>query len=114
MLRALIEPRQELARACGHIGGFVILARKGFHGLPRVEPHDGDELHLAPERAAEQPYAAVTLDALRRDTGEDLRLEESLVGVRIVRRRPAVPDAGDHLAPFTVRSWPRGHRTPRS
>jgi hypothetical protein len=50
--------------------------------------------------------AAIPGDALRGDPGEDLFSQQAFVGIGVLARRPAMPDAADHAS--TPLSKPAG------
>src|ERR1700741_2994504 len=112
MARPQIEAGEHLPRLVRHIGRLVILALEVLHRLEAVEAHLGDELHLLAEVAAEQLNAAIAGDVLRRDTWENLRLEDIFTAVGIPRHRPAVPYADDHRLHLPQRHRDRPYDLP--
>jgi hypothetical protein len=84
MLGTLVEPCQQLSRHRGHVRPLVIFARKLPHRLERVEPHNGDELHLSVVKgSAEELNPSVSWDLLVGDPREDLLLQQMLISLRV-------------------------------
>src|SRR4051794_5730608 len=98
VLGTLVEPREESPRLRRDDRCFIVLPREGADGRDGIEAHDRDEFHLGLQAPAEEldPLEAGDLTLL--DTQEDLMPEERLVGVRVFRFRPAMPDSTDHLS----------------
>jgi hypothetical protein len=97
MLRPLVVSCQDFPRFGGYVGALVLFARELPDGLPRVKPHNGDELHLVVlDRPSKELDSSVAGDIFGSDAWENLFLEQVLVLVRVLGRRPPVPDSADH------------------
>src|SRR5216117_174524 len=99
----LIEAAQELPCLGGHDRDLVVLACEGPDGVERLEQRQCRELHAVREVPAEQIRARVSVHPM--DAGEDLRLEERFVGVRVLAGRGTVPQSSDHWIILTGGLW---------
>src|SRR5829696_9098470 len=98
MLGTPVEPGEQGPRLGRDYRHLVILPGKAANRFDRVEPHDGDEFHFRIQAAAEELDLAEAGDLTALDALEDLVPEKRLVGVSILRGRPAMPDPTDHLS----------------
>src|SRR3954467_14334611 len=96
MGRTFVEAEQELARFGRHDRTLIVLSGEGADVQQRVKPHDRRELepirHLPPQQVDALKAGDDALD----DAGEDLRLEERFIRVRVLMAGPASPDPADH------------------
>ena len=104
MLRTPIEPREQRPRLRRDHRHLVILSGEGADGFDRIEPHDRDEFHFRLHAPPEELDLAEAGDLAAFDAFEDLVPEKRLVGVRVLRGRPAVPDATDQFSAPSVYS----------
>src|SRR5687767_5160516 len=105
MLGALVEPGEQGPRLGRDHRHLVILPGERADRFEGFEPHDRDELHFRIQAAAEELDLTEAGDLTALDALEDLVPEKRLVGIRILRGRPAMPDSADHLSISGLRAY---------
>lgn len=97
MGRTLVKAFKHGLGGLRHVAYSIILAHERPDRLHAIEPHQGLELDLAAKLALHQVDLAEARNPPRFDAGDYLATNDPLIGLGILRRRPATPKAADHL-----------------
>jgi len=96
MRRTLVKPGQERSRRRWHDSNLEVWSRECSNIIERLEPHDGDKLDFTAHIAPKQIDSPKALNLSAFDAFENFGAKKLLVGVRVLPRRPTVPNAANH------------------